>query len=73
MVIIGIIEDVPAGLIILQMIPAAIPNPKQVIAQLPQKQLTCEQCGNQKVLRKGPRGEFYGCSGYPKCRNTKAE
>ncbi|WP_235548974.1 topoisomerase DNA-binding C4 zinc finger domain-containing protein [Paenibacillus sp. Soil522] len=21
------------------------------------------------VLRKGPKGEFYGCSAFPKCRN----
>ncbi|WP_346774043.1 topoisomerase DNA-binding C4 zinc finger domain-containing protein [Brevibacillus sp. SYP-B805] len=57
---------------ILQMNPAAKPNPKQVIEQMPQKQLICDRCGNQMVLRKGPRGEFYGCSAYPKCRNTKA-
>ncbi len=56
----------------LQMNPATKPDPKQVIAQMPQKQFTCNRCGNQMVLRKGPKGEFYGCSGYPKCRNTKA-
>jgi restriction system protein len=57
---------------ILKMNPAGKPDPKQVIAQMPQKQLTCDRCGNQMVLRKGPKGEFYGCSGYPKCRHIKA-
>lgn len=56
----------------LQMNPASKPDPRQVIAQMPQKQLTCDRCGNQMVLRKGSKGEFYSCSGYPKCRNTKA-
>lgn len=31
----------------------------------------CVRCGSQLVLRKGSRGEFYGCSNFPKCRYTK--
>jgi DNA topoisomerase-1 len=31
----------------------------------------CEKCGKPMVVRQGPRGKFAGCSGYPKCRNTK--
>jgi len=31
---------------------------------------TCE-CGQPMVLRKGPKGDFYGCSAFPKCRKTK--
>jgi DNA topoisomerase-1 len=31
----------------------------------------CEKCGKPMVLREGRRGPFLGCSGYPKCRNTK--
>lgn len=57
---------------ILQMNPTTKPNPKQVIAQLPQKEMLCERCGEKMILRKGAKGEFYGCSSYPKCRNTKA-
>lgn len=57
---------------ILQMNPTTKPNPKQVIAQLPQKEILCERCGEKMILRKGTKGEFYGCSSYPKCRNTKA-
>ena len=28
----------------------------------------CEKCGKPLVLRNSKRGEFLGCSGYPKCR-----
>ncbi|MBO5911199.1 MAG: type I DNA topoisomerase [Elusimicrobiaceae bacterium] len=28
----------------------------------------CEKCGKPMVLRSSKRGEFLGCSGYPKCR-----
>ena len=28
----------------------------------------CEKCGKPMVLRSSARGEFLGCSGYPKCR-----
>lgn len=31
----------------------------------------CPQCGKALVKRKGPRGEFLGCSGFPKCRFTR--
>lgn len=57
---------------ILEMNPQAVPNPKKVIMDLPLKQLQCDRCGSKMVLRKGPKGEFYGCSAYPKCRSIKA-
>lgn len=31
----------------------------------------CELCGADMVLRSGKFGEFYACSNYPKCKNTK--
>ena len=31
----------------------------------------CKWCGSELVLRKGPKGNFYGCSRFPKCRYTK--
>lgn len=31
---------------------------------------TCK-CGNLMVLRQGTKGQFYGCSTFPQCRNTK--
>ncbi|HOX39921.1 MAG TPA: type I DNA topoisomerase [Candidatus Brocadiia bacterium] len=33
--------------------------------------INCEKCGRPMLMRKGKRGDFLGCSGYPKCRNTK--
>ncbi|WEK56346.1 MAG: topoisomerase DNA-binding C4 zinc finger domain-containing protein [Candidatus Cohnella colombiensis] len=35
--------------------------------------MTCSRCGNLMVLRKGPKGEFWGCSTFPKCRNIEAK
>jgi len=32
----------------------------------------CPECGKTLVKRKGPRGSFVGCSGYPKCRYTES-
>jgi len=31
-------------------------------------ELVCPKCGKPLLLKKGRRGEFLGCSGYPKCR-----
>jgi len=31
---------------------------------------TCPKCGIPLVIRSGSRGKFYGCSNYPKCRET---
>ena len=31
----------------------------------------CESCGCLMKKRRGKFGEFYGCTGYPACRNTK--
>jgi restriction system protein len=30
----------------------------------------CPRCGNKLIRRKGNRGEFWGCSSFPKCRYT---
>ncbi|MBQ7760802.1 MAG: type I DNA topoisomerase [Clostridia bacterium] len=32
----------------------------------------CEICGANMVVKQGKFGEFYACSNYPKCKNTKA-
>ncbi|MDQ6418365.1 topoisomerase DNA-binding C4 zinc finger domain-containing protein [Paenibacillus sp. LHD-117] len=37
--------------------------------QIPQEARTCPRCGNKMVLRKSSKGESYGCTSYPKCRN----
>ena len=33
-------------------------------------QYSCKACGKALVQRSGPKGEFFGCSAYPKCRQT---
>jgi len=30
----------------------------------------CSICGSRMVIRKGKYGEFWGCMGYPNCKNT---
>jgi DNA topoisomerase-1 len=32
---------------------------------------TCPTCGSPMVKRTGPRGEFWGCSTFPKCKGTR--
>lgn len=34
------------------------------------KRKVCDQCGNDMKLRTGRDGKFWGCLGYPECRNT---
>jgi restriction system protein len=31
----------------------------------------CPKCGSPMVKRNGPRGEFWGCSTFPKCKGTR--
>lgn len=31
----------------------------------------CEKCGKPLALRKGRRGRFFACTGYPECKNIK--
>ncbi|MBY0120924.1 restriction endonuclease [Bacillus sp. S/N-304-OC-R1] len=49
----------------------AIPSVNYSMLEVASTKLKCEKCGNDLVLRKSTRGRFYGCSTYPKCRNTK--
>jgi DNA topoisomerase-1 len=32
---------------------------------------TCPKCGAPMIKRTGPRGEFWGCSTFPKCKGTR--
>ncbi len=32
--------------------------------------IKCEKCGKPMVVRRSRRGQFLGCSGYPKCKST---
>lgn len=31
----------------------------------------CPQCNSVMILRNGSRGQFYGCSRFPRCRGTR--
>lgn len=33
--------------------------------------IECDACGAWMIAREGKYGKFYGCSRYPKCRNTR--
>jgi DNA topoisomerase-3 len=33
---------------------------------------SCQACGKPMALRKSAKGPFYGCSGFPVCRNTQS-
>ncbi len=35
------------------------------------EQEVCERCGKPMQLKRGRYGPFYGCSGYPECRNIR--
>lgn len=31
---------------------------------------TCARCDTKMILRKGPKGDFWGCKNFPKCKST---
>lgn len=35
------------------------------------KVMKCPKCGKNMVERSGPRGKFFGCTGWPKCNGTR--
>jgi restriction system protein len=48
------------------------PEPlKLAFSSVSSKNGTCSKCGSPMVLKTGKRGEFLGCSSFPKCRFTK--
>lgn len=54
----------------LKMSPNQKPDVKKVASESEKTQRQCPRCGSFLVLRSGPKGEFYGCSTFPKCRYT---
>lgn len=46
---------------------------KPVLKQDETVDFKCELCGADMVVRQGKFGDFYACSNYPKCKNTKAK
>ena len=53
-----IIGDNPAAV-------GATPTPNKIATDI-----DCDDCGKPMVIRKGRRGHFLACTGYPKCKNT---
>ncbi len=43
---------------------------KQKEAPEVREDVKCEKCGKPMVVRRSRRGQFLGCSGYPKCKST---
>ena len=41
------------------------PQPSKIATDI-----DCDDCGKPMVIRKGRRGYFLACTGYPKCKNT---
>lgn len=48
--------------------PGAVSDPKTILEQAATEEKICDRCGQPMVRRKSRRGEFYGCSAYPRCR-----
>ncbi|MFV0388165.1 MAG: type I DNA topoisomerase [Pyrinomonadaceae bacterium] len=42
-------------------------EPEKETEEIPE----CELCGKEMVLKRGRYGAFYGCTGYPECRNIR--
>jgi restriction system protein len=57
---------------VLQMNPGAVPSAATVISDLSYEPKKCKMCGSMMVVRKGSRGEFWGCSSYPKCHHKQS-
>ncbi|UFJ41338.1 restriction endonuclease [Brevibacillus humidisoli] len=56
--------------LILSVHPDLVPIPRNVLRDIPAKEIICERCGAKMVQRKSASGLFYGCSRFPKCRYT---
>ncbi|MEW6388522.1 MAG: type I DNA topoisomerase [Thermodesulfobacteriota bacterium] len=73
-----LIRDAQGNIVLPETAPAApgTPEPEagqQQLRRSPSQPtgLGCPRCGKDLVIRWSKRGEFLGCSGYPKCRFTQ--
>ena len=48
------------------------PSPDAQQPAEPELDLKCEKCGAPMVVKRGKRGPFIACTGYPECKNTKS-
>jgi DNA topoisomerase-1 len=51
--------------------PVAVDGGSQAQADGEEEIEACELCGKQMQLKRGRFGPFYGCSGYPECKNIR--
>jgi len=51
--------------------PAATPEATSAAGDGEEEIEACELCGKPMQLKRGRFGPFYGCSGYPECRNIR--
>lgn len=50
---------------------AYTPRPPPVVAMVEGEQVKCPKCGKGMVVRHGPKGEFFGCTGFKDgCRGS---
>ncbi len=47
------------------------PVVKKETAEPEKTDMVCEKCGGAMVIRHGRYGDFYSCSNFPECKNTK--
>ena len=48
-----------------------LPNPNAESSETEEETPPCELCGKPMALKKGRFGSFYGCTGYPDCKNIR--
>lgn len=51
---------------------AAVSVKREPAIDVSGKSIKCPKCEKAMLQRTGPRGAFYGCSGFPKCNGTRA-
>src|SRR5439155_1453808 len=63
-------SDSPDALQVIENRKAAEKRRAQASAELKMKAPKCPKCGGTLTTRKDPRGHFWGCRSYPKCKGT---
>lgn len=64
-------ENAPVAAPSIPAAPAYAPRPARAVAVDADGQaIKCPKCGSGMVVRPGPKGDFHGCSTYPKCKGS---
>ncbi len=68
----GFIDEIKSGQVANRMIPYDDDaGDGKRTEQMPATSRVCPKCGKAMKSRPGPKGEFFGCSGYPACKHTE--